>query len=75
MTNHPNRSQSVRKRAQALGYSIYQGEYLDTPDNRLGRWYVEHRDDEFRRPYGPGHATQREAWEAALEDHDLRCSA
>jgi hypothetical protein len=71
MTNHPNRSQSVRKQAQALGYYIREGSYQGTTDDRLGRWYYGHESDEFFRPYGAGYRTQREAWTAALEDAAL----
>lgn len=71
MANHPNRSQSARKQAQALGYYIREGSYQGTTDDRLGRWYVGHESDEFFRPYGPGHRTQSEAWEAAAEQARL----
>lgn len=67
MTNHPNRSQSARKQAQALGYYIREGSYQGTTDDRLGRWYFGHKDDNGFRPYGAGYGTQRKAWEAALE--------
>lgn len=67
MTNHPNRSQTARKLAEAAGYYIREGSYRGTTDDRLGRWYIGHEDEEFFRPYGAGYRTQREAWEAALE--------
>lgn len=67
MTNHPNRSQSARRQAQAAGYFIREGEYQGTADNRLGRWYFGHEEDNGFRPLGAGHASQKTAWEAALE--------
>lgn len=70
MTNvSPNRSQSARKVAQAAGYYIREGSYTGTTDDRLGRWYFGHDSDNGFRPWGAGHATQREAWEAAAEHH------
>ena len=71
--NHPNRSQTARKQAQALGYFVREGSYQGTTDDRLGRWYYGHQDDDGFRPWGAGYATQREAWEAALE-HDGRAA-
>lgn len=53
---------AARKKAQAAGYYIREGEYQSTADNRLGRWYSGHKDDEFFRPYGKGHATKGDAW-------------
>lgn len=67
MPNHPNRNQSARKQAQALGYYVREGSYIGTTDDRLGRWYWGHKSFNGFRPYGPGYRTQREAWEAALE--------
>jgi hypothetical protein len=72
MTNHPHRNQSAREQAQGLGYYVCQGDYLDTPDNCLGRWYYGHDGDSASRRYGAGYRTQREAWEAALEHHSTR---
>lgn len=67
MTNHPNRSHSARVIARGLGYYVRQGSYQGTTDDRLGRWYVGHDDDNGFRPYGAGHPSQRAAWEAALD--------
>lgn len=68
MTNHPNRSQTARKQAQAAGYSIYPGEYQTDGKNKLGRWYVHHESEGVdRSPNSSGYRTQREAWEAALD--------
>lgn len=67
MTNHPNRSQTARKLAQAAGYYVREGSYTGTADDRLGRWYIGHNDDDGFRPYGAGHRTQGAAWEAAVE--------
>lgn len=71
MANHPNRSQSARKRAQAAGYYVREGRYQGTTDDRLGRWYYGHEADAVFRPWGPGHRTQREAWQAALDHASL----
>lgn len=67
MTNHPNRGRSNRKIAEAAGYYIREGSYYGTTDDRIGRWYVGHREDNGFRPWGAGHRTQREAWAAAAE--------
>lgn len=66
MTNHPNRSPSNRKAAQAAGYFIREGSYQGTTDDRLGRWYVG-REGEMFAPHGAGYRTQGEAWAAAAE--------
>lgn len=66
MTNHPNRSTSARKTAQAAGYYIREGSYTGTTDDRAGRWYVG-KDGEGFRPFGPGHRTQSEAWSSAAK--------
>lgn len=58
---------SRRTIAKRAGYSIREGEYLNTTDNRLGRWYVIHENDEFFRPWGAGYSSQKAAWEAAAE--------
>ena len=67
MTNHPARNQSAQKQAKALGYYIREGSYQGITDDRLGRWYYGHESDDGFRPYGAGHKTQRDAWEAALD--------
>ena len=66
MTNHPNRSQTARKIAEAAGYYIREGSYTGTTDDRAGRWYLGKEGESFR-PFGPGHRTQREAWSRAAE--------
>lgn len=66
MVNHPNRSKSARRIAEAAGYYIREGAYQGTTDDRLGRWYVGHEDHAYA-PHGAGHATQKAAWEAAAE--------
>ena len=70
MTNHPRRTQvaNARKAAKAAGYYIREGSYRGTTDDRLGRWYIGHKDQDFFRPFGPGHATQADAWIAAAAD-------
>lgn len=67
MTNHPNRNRTARKKAQAAGYYIREGSYQGTTDDRLGRWYFGHTDDNGFRPFGAGHPSQKAAWEAAYE--------
>ena len=58
---------AARKTAVAAGYYIREGSYSGTADDRLGRWYIGHNDDEFFRPYGAGYRTQGDAWLAAAE--------
>jgi hypothetical protein len=68
MTKHSRRTAvaAARKAAQADGYYIREGSYRNTTDDRLGRWYVGHRDDDFFRPFGAGHRTQGDAWLSIL---------
>lgn len=70
MTNHPRRTAiaAARKAAKAAGYYIREGSYSGTTDDRLGRWYVGHENDNFFRPYGAGHATQGDAWLSIADD-------
>jgi hypothetical protein len=67
MTNHPNRTPTARTLAKRAGYYIREGSYQGTTDDRLGRWYVGHKDDNGFRPWGAGHPSQKAAWEAAAE--------
>jgi hypothetical protein len=69
MVNHPNRTlvAQARSAAKAAGYYIREGEYHGTTDNRIGRWYIGHNDDDWFRPYGAGYGSEREAWMAAAE--------
>ena len=66
MANHPNRSQSTRKDAQAAGYFVREGAYQGTTDDQLGRYYVG-KEGKLFCPWGAGFRTQREAWSAAAE--------
>lgn len=70
MTNHPRRAAiaAARNAAKAAGYYIREGSYQGTTDDRLGRWYTGHSDDNFFRPYGAGHATQGDAWLSTADD-------
>ena len=70
MTNHPRRTAiaAARKAAKAAGYYIREGSYSGTTDDRLGRWYVGHENDNFFSPYGAGHATQGDAWLSIADD-------
>ena len=70
MANHPRRTliAAARKAAKAAGYYIREGSYSGTTDDRLGRWYVGHENDNFFRPYGAGHATQGDAWLSIADD-------
>jgi hypothetical protein len=72
MSNHPNRSQSARKIAEAAGFYVREGSYQGTTDDRLGRWYVGHKDEDGFKPFGPGYRSQKAAWEAARDqaEHD-----
>ena len=59
---------AARKAAETAGYYVREGSYQGTTDDRLGRWYVCHTNDEVARLYGPGHASQTAAWLAAAEE-------
>ena len=50
--------------AMEAGYYIREGVYEGTTDDRLGCWYVGHRDAGFY-PHGPGYPTHVAAWRAA----------
>jgi hypothetical protein len=58
------RKPTNRDIAFAAGYYIRQGVFEDTPDDRLGRWYIGHRDEDYR-PHGAGYPTAAAAWRAA----------
>jgi len=51
-------------------YQISRGSYLDTPDDRLDRWYIEPAKVADRR--GPGYRTREEARAALkeIENHE-----
>jgi hypothetical protein len=53
--------------ASKAGYYVREGAYRGTTDDRLGRWYFGHKDDDGFRPWGAGHPSQKAAWEAAHE--------
>ena len=59
-------AQNPRTLAEAAGCYVREGSYQGTTDDRLGRWYVGIRGFAFA-PWGEGHATEAEAWTAALE--------
>lgn len=67
MANHPNRGSANRRLAEAAGYTVTEGAYHNTSDDRMNRWYVQHRDDEMIDRRGPGHFTPTQAWAAAAE--------
>lgn len=67
MVNHPNRSQSARKIAEAAGYYIREGTYQDVTENKIGRWYFGHEDDPTILLGGTGYTSRGAAWEAAGE--------
>jgi hypothetical protein len=58
--------------AKAAGYTIREGSYHGTTDDRLGRWYFSHKDDNGFRPWGAGHPTRKAAWLAAWEHAQQR---
>lgn len=70
MVAHPRRTAvaAARRKAAQAGYYICEGSYTGTTDDRLGRWYTGHRDDNFFRPFGKGHATRGDAWLAIADD-------
>lgn len=57
----------AKRTARAAGYYIREGSFRNTTDDRLGRWYTGHADDDGFRPYGAGHRTQTEAWLAIAD--------
>ena len=63
MTRSPPTNRAIALRD---GYYIRQGAYLGTTDDRRDRWYVGRKNHAFQ-PYGPGYATQEEAWKAAAD--------
>lgn len=67
MVNHPNRGGANRRLAEAAGYSISEGAYQSTTDDRLGRWYVQAPGQDYIDRRGPGHASRAQAWAAAAE--------
>ena len=52
------------------GYTISRGDYLDTPDNRLDRWYVEPDTASVVCRLGLGYATIIEA-KGAIDGQNL----
>ena len=52
------------------GYAISRGDYLDTPDNRIDRWYIEPEGSTVVCRLGRGYRTIREA-EAAIDGDEL----
>lgn len=70
MANHPNRSSSNRKIAEAAGYYVREGSYQGTTDDRLGRWYVG-KEGELFAPFGAGYPSRAQAWAAAAENVEL----
>ena len=52
------------------GYTISRGDYLDTPDNRLDRWYVEPEASVEVCRFGSGYQTIAAA-EAAIDGDEL----
>ena len=62
MTTHKERA--ARKLATKAGYYVQEGASQGTLDDRLGRWYIGHRDAEFD-PQGAGYPTHEAAWKAA----------
>lgn len=63
---------TARTTAKKAGYYIREGSYQGTTDDRLGRWYYGHKDDNGFRPWGAGYRSPKEAWEAALEHFNGR---
>ena len=52
------------------GYTISRGDYIDTPDNRLDRWYVEPESSTSVCRLGRGYATIIEA-KSAIDGQNL----
>ena len=55
---------------QYHGYTISRGDYLDTPDNRIDRWYVEPEASTVVCRLGRGYSTIAEA-KSAIDGHEL----
>ena len=52
------------------GYTISRGDYLNTPDNRLDRWYVEPETATAVCRLGRGYTTMKEA-QSAIDGNEL----
>ena len=52
------------------GYTIARGDYIDTTDNRIDRWYVEPEDSPVVCRLGRGYATIAAA-KSAIDGDDL----
>jgi hypothetical protein len=57
-----------RELARAAGFLVREGAYRGTADDRLGRWYIDHEANSMYLPFGPGFASQKEAWEQAYRN-------
>lgn len=62
-------SASAKSRAQAAGFAVREGRHTNTPDDQIGRWYVERADGDpidrdFPLPTGEGYESYNAAWRA-----------
>ena len=60
------------KRAKQLGYSVVQGEYHGTTDDRADRWYLQNDREHSVDRRGKGFATKQEALDSLEESLALR---
>ncbi|GAC1489958.1 MAG: hypothetical protein NVS2B11_15240 [Acetobacteraceae bacterium] len=56
--------------AEAAGYYVRRGEFVNAYCNRRARWYVGHHGNGSFLPICDGYRTKGDAWTAAL--HDMR---
>jgi len=62
--------QEIRKAlrgARRNGYTLARGDYTDTSENRLDRWYWDWDGESYRDRRGQGFATRRDALEIMPE--------
>lgn len=57
-------SHNVRCDGKRTAYQINEGSYHNTPDDRLGRWYIERAHANMVDRRGPGHGTIKDALNA-----------
>jgi len=61
----------TRRQALRYGYEVNRGSFIDTPDNRADRWYIELVDSCSVDRRGEGYRTVREALQQIEEWHEI----
>lgn len=62
-----SKTNDILVNGKRTGMYVREGSYRGTTDDRLGRWYIGDRTDNFFRPFGAGHCTRMAAAEFAIE--------